>query len=224
MAARIESCILALAILSIPVLSVAEDSGESDSSPFHRSGPYVGIAGVYVTDAWEGEAENIIEDAFGVPVDVDLEDSGGLNARLGYRLVSWFAAEIQYEWIDRFDVDLSVLGLPVGHASMNGHTLTANAKFIAPIWRIQPYLLVGVGGSVFDFEDNTVGNLFGGSGTNVSYAGRAGVGIDFHLPESIVLGTEASVLATTSDFGEPHAFDLDDLYYVSVSLGLQYRF
>jgi opacity protein-like surface antigen len=224
MAARIESCFLALAILSIPALSVAEDSEDGDSSPFRRSGPYVSLAGVYVTDAFEDAFENIIDSAFDVPIGVGLEDSGGLDARLGYRLASWFAAEVQYEWVDRFDVDLSVSGVPVGHASMNGHTLTANAKLIAPIWRIQPFLLIGIGGSVFEFEDHTAGNLFGGSGTNLSFAGRAGIGIDFHLTESIVLNTEGAVLATTSDFGAPDVFDMDDLYYVSVSAGLQYRF
>ena len=198
--------------------------GDDESSPFSRPGFYIGAGGVYASDIFEGEIEDIAEDSFGVSVNVDVEDSWGANGRIGYRLGSWFAAEIQYEWIDSFDVDLSAVGLPVGAASLEAQTVTLNGRLIAPIWRTQPYLLIGIGGAFYDFKDNTAGNILGGSGDRTGVAGRTGGGFDVYLTNRLVLNAEAAVLLTTGDFNTPAAGDLNDPYYLSVGVGLRYQF
>jgi opacity protein-like surface antigen len=157
-------------------------------------------------------------------VNVDVDDSWGAGGRLGYRLGSWFAAEIQYEWIDPFDVDLSAVGLPVGAASLEAQTVTLNGRLIAPSWRTQPYLLIGVGGAFYDFTDHTVGNILGGSDSKTGFAGRTGGGLDVYLTNNLLLNAEAIVLLTTEDFNTPTGGDLDDLYYLSVGVGFRYQF
>ena len=84
--------------------------------------------------------------------------------------------------------------------------------------------MAGAGGALYDFEDNTPLNVLGGSGTKTGFAGRAGGGIDFHLLKHLVLNAEAAVVLTTQDFNAPGVGDLDDLYYLSASAGLQIRF
>jgi opacity protein-like surface antigen len=194
------------------------------ASSFTRSDYYLGGNGLYASDIFEDEVEDVVEDAFGLPVSVDIEESWGANGRLGYRLGDWFAAEIQYEWVDEFDVDLSSLGLPIGHASIESQAVTLNGRVIAPIWRTQPYLLVGVGGALYEFEDNTLGNLLGGSDDEAGFSGRAAGGVDLHLSEHLVLNAEATVLMTTNDFKAPGIGNLDDLYYVAGTVGLRYQF
>jgi opacity protein-like surface antigen len=215
---------LAIPWLATCLVAGSALAGDGQSSTFGHPGFYVGAGGVYASDIFETEIEDIVEDSFGVPVNVDVDDSWGANGRIGYRLGSWFAAEIQYEWIDPFDVDLSAVGLPIGSASLEAQTVTLNGRLIAPIWRTQPYLLVGVGGAFYNFTDNTLGNVLGGSGNKTGFAGRGGGGLDVYLTDSLILNAEAAVLLTTEDFNTPAAGDLDDLYYLSVGLGLRYQF
>ncbi len=198
------------------------DDGES--SVFGKPGFYLGAGGVYASDIFETKIEDIVEDSFGVSANVDVDNSWGAGGRLGYRLGSWFAAEIQYEWIDPFDVDLSAVGIPIGSASLEAQTVTLNGRLIAPTWRTQPYLLVGIGGAFYDFTDNTVGNILGGSDSKTGFAGRTGGGLDVYLTNSLVLNAEANVLLTTENFNTPAAGELDDLYYLSVGVGLRYQF
>ena len=215
---------LEIALMATFLVAGSALAGENVSSTFDQPGFYIGAGGVYASDIFETEIEDIAEDTFGVPVNVDVEDSWGANGRIGYRLGSWFAAEIQYEWIDAFDVDLAAVGLPIGAASLEAQTVTLNGRLIAPIWRTQPYLLVGVGGAFYDFKDNTAGNILGGSGDRTGFAGRVGGGLDVYLTQNLVLNAEATVLLTTEDFHTPAAGDLDDLYYLSVGAGLRYQF
>ena len=194
---KYESTIAGLTLVASALLAgpaASNDRGD-DESPVGRSGFYIGASGVYASDIFESEVEDVVEDAFGVPVSVDVEESQGINARIGYRFAGgFFATEVQYEWVDDFDIGLSAVGVPVGSARLGGHIVTLNAKLIAPIWRIQPYLMAGAGGALYDFEDNTPLNVLGGSGTKTGFAGRAGGGIDFHLLKHLVLNAEAAVV------------------------------
>jgi len=213
-------------------------AAEADPDPFDRPGFYVGIAGVYAFNPVDGAIEDYLEDELGEQGNVDIDESGGLSARVGYRAASWFAAELQYEWISRFDVDVSGDLGPGGSAiggklyDIEGHSLTFNTRWIVPFWRIQPYLLIGAGYSFYDVgrgpiagpleaEDDDIEIEGGNQG---AFAGRAGVGIDFYLTQRLVLMTEATALVTVDGFETPDEGAIDDLYYVGISAGLQYRF
>jgi opacity protein-like surface antigen len=173
---------------------------------------------------------------------VDIDDSGGVNALVGYRVWSWFALELEYEWVDEYDVKSSadgfVAGVPASASgtlySIEGHTLTANTKWIVPFWRIQPYFLLGGGVAISDvdrgdaFDDPLLGPLLNQAGVDVkdgkktNAAGRAGLGLDLYITKNILVNTEASVVLTT--LKKPDVGDVDDLNYMSFAAGLQYRF
>jgi len=209
-----------------------------DDDPYDRPGFYAGISAIYTYNFFDQEIEDFLEDELGEQGSVDIDDSGGLGARVGYRAASWFAAEVQYEWIETYDVDVSGNVGPGGSNiggrlyDIEGHTLTLNTKWIVPFWRIQPYLLIGAGYSFYDVgrgplaapleaADNDI-EIDGGK--QDAFAGRAGLGLDLYLTQHIVVMAEATAMVTTEDFETPSEGAIDDLYYVSFSAGLQYRF
>ena len=226
-------------VVAASLLFVGAASAEQipvDDDPYDRPGLYLGLSGVYSHNLFDQEIEDFLSDELAQDIRVDVDDSKGINARLGYRALSWFAAELQYEWIDSYEVEGSVVlgGSPVGGKlyDIGGHTLTLNTKWIVPFWRIQPYLLLGAGYSFYDVDrgplagaveafDNDIEISDGGQS---GFAGRGGLGLDIYLSRNIVLSTEATALLTTDDFDAPDEGAIDNLYYLSVSAGLQYRF
>jgi opacity protein-like surface antigen len=215
--------IVALALL-LPAAALA-----GDDDGFDRRGFYVGIGGAYGVDFFESTIEDVAEDA-GFKVSVD--DTGGVNARAGYRLASWFAIEGMYEWMDNFKIEVDeIIGLDPelqnlldARIDYTTHTVTVNAKLLLPTWRFQPYLLLGIGAQYYDLDASArfagLGFDFDESGWGV--AGRPGLGLDAYITENILINVElAGVLATSNPSTIP---DIGDLFYLTVGGGLQYRF
>ena len=216
----------------------AEKKKVVDDDPFDRPGFYAGISGVYTRNFFDKQIENFLEDQLGQQGSVDIQDSGGVSARVGYRAASWFAAEVQYEWIAPYDVDVSGDLGPGGSTisgrlyDIEGHTLTVNTKWIIPFWRMQPYLLLGAGYSFYDVGRGPLAAPIEAADADVridggkqnAFAGRAGLGLDLYLTDKIVLMTEATAMVTTKNFETPSQGAIDDLYYLAFSAGLQYRF
>jgi opacity protein-like surface antigen len=214
---------VAIVLVVLPGLAAADDDG------FARSGPYFGVGGIYTQN---GQVEDEIDDALpSVVTDLDVDDSAGVNAVVGYRMLPWLAGELQYEYVDGFDITIdATFPLPVGPITqkieVQSHLLTANLKAIVPISRVHPYLLVGAGFIHWEFDESgPAPNLFSSSETD--FAGRAGVGIDFYLTRNIVLnaGANAVVANTSADFSAlPGGDEFDYLFYIAAGAGLQYRF
>lgn len=236
---RVVSQPLLLASLVLVSLAAGQ-AGANDSTddPFDRRGFYVSAAGVYTHNFFDKEIEKFLEDELGAQGRVDIDDSGGLNARVGYRAASWFAAELEYEWIDRYDVSiggsLGPGGTPLSGKlyDIEGHTFTLNTRWIVPFWRVQPYLLLGAGYSLYDVGRGSVAPVLEAQSSKIkieggiqgAFAGRVGLGLDFYLTQSVVLQTEATALITAKNFKTPDEGAIDDLYYLAFSAGLQYRF
>ena len=216
----------------------AEETPVVDDDPFDRPGFYAGVSGVYTYNFFDKQIEDFLEDELGQQGSVDIGNSGGVSARVGYRAASWFAAELQYEWIAPYDVDVSGDLGPGGSTisgrlyDIEGHTLTINTKWIIPFWRMQPYLLLGAGYSLYDVGRGPMAapietandDIQIEGGKQNAFAGRAGLGLDLYLTEKIVLMTEATAMVTTRNFETPSQGAIDDLYYLAFSAGLQYRF
>ena len=234
-AVRHRARILAVGLLlMLPGFAQAED--ESDPDPFDRPGFYIGAGGTYQFNAFSGRIEDVIEDEVedavpGATADFDLDESAGFNALLGYRAWSWFALELQYEWVDEYDINGSI-DLPLAISgklySIEGHTLTANTKWIIPFRRIQPYRLIGGGLAISDVSKGGLADAFVvlgadiDDGTNYEPVGRGGIGVDLYITEHILINAQASAVLTT--LGSPDIGDVDDLNYMSLAAGLQYRF
>ncbi|MAG32002.1 MAG: hypothetical protein CL908_14055 [Deltaproteobacteria bacterium] len=217
-----------------PGMAAAESSAEPD--PFDRPGFYAGIGGSYQYNVFSSRIEDVIEDEVddalpGANANFDLDDSGGFNALVGYRLVSWFALELQYEWVNEYDIEGSTdTPAPVSGSlyGIEGHTLTANTKWIIPFWRVQPYFLLGGGMALSRVDKGDLAsalNALGGEiddGTHAKPAARTGFGLDLYLTRHIVINAQTSAVLTT--LKEPDIGDVDDLNYMTFAAGLQYRF
>lgn len=183
-----------------------------------RSGPYVGIGGTWAFHWFAGQA---FDRDLGGPIGkVKTSGSAGLQARAGYRVTPWLAAEVEYEWLDGFRND--VAGSNV--ATLGSHMLTANGKILYPGWgRIQPYALFGVGLSIWEARDRQ-GLGAGLDRTSAGLAGRVGVGVDAYLNEHWLLELGLDMALSTTEIQNALGGDLDNLFYIPIQLGVQYRF
>jgi opacity protein-like surface antigen len=236
--------VISIGIVGLLAGSVAladEQAGESISTPapqtepvayadpvepkksHNRNGWYLGMNGIYVEDFFKDKLEDY------APNDLDLNVSsgGGLNVRGGYRVTSWFAAELMYQWVDglkaKIDPDPDIPDFPDGELyKQTTHSIVANLKFIAPWWRIQPYIGLGIGTqySKIKFLDDTP---FGFSESNWSFLGRPAFGIDWIVCENWVINIETAGELAVNDFTDI-AGSGTDLFTLSVGGGIQYRF
>ncbi len=197
--------VLAILLVVLPGIAWGDDD-----EGFSHSGFYVGVGGSYVTDTFEDD----FSDALGV--DTDIQESWGVNAVIGYRILPFLAAEFEYEWIDEFDIKVG----GINALSVEAQAFTANLKWIVPTWRIQPYLLTGVGGARFKFKDKLG---LGFSDTTTGFAGRLGVGLDVYITKHILVTVGANAVLSATDFTVAGQ-DVEPIFYVGGQAGIQYRF
>jgi hypothetical protein len=179
-----------------------------------RPGLYLGGGFTYAFPLFGKE----VEVATGRSLSVDA--SIGANARVGYRATSWLALEAQYEYVDGFTAKLKP-----GHQTameLRAHTVTANVKLIMPAKAIQPYIVLGGGGTLYDIDDKL---KLGFSGDHWDITGKAGVGFDLYLSPNWVLYVEGAAVFPTHSISAPLGPQhLEELYYISTQAGIAYRF
>ncbi len=155
----------------------------------------------------------------------------GINARIGYRMHPFFAAEVQAEWLPNFDAKIVIederervfARLKDEHDLF---TTTANLKLILPTGRVQ---LFGLGGFGFFHNhsrdlrlrhvDPTTGvelNQRLGDDSGFAFVVRTGGGFDFYLTEHVIVSVEASYVIPFGRF--------DHLDYLALGLGARYHF
>jgi len=215
-----------IAILALFLLLPAAALAGDDDKDFSRPGFYLGVGGAYAFNFFEDMIEDEAEDA---GFKISVKDTWGVNARVGYRIASWFAVEGMYEWMDNFKIKVDEVtfappGLAGGSVDYRTHTVTVNAKFLIPTWRLHPYLLLGIGGQYYDLDASAsfADNSFDFSESGWAFAGRPGVGLDAYITENFLINVELSgVLATSNPSTIP---DIGDMFYMTLGAGLQYRF
>ena len=187
----------------------------ADDEDFSHSGFYLGVGGSYVTDTFESDFEDALDSAL-PGVSVEIEESAGVNVVAGYRILPFLAAEAEYEWIDEFDIKLN----GTKAFTLEAQSVTGNLKWIVPTWRIQPYLLTGVGITRWKLEDKIGLSV---SETSTDLAGRLGAGLDIYITEHILLTAGASAVLSATDFSVAGE-DVEPIFYVGGQAGIQYRF
>jgi opacity protein-like surface antigen len=184
---------------------------------YARPGPYLGLGGTYAFRWVPGD----FDDDLGLGATVRADNTGGLNARVGYRVSRWLAGELEYEWLDGFDVEVEGGG---GGFTLRSHAVTANGKLVYPGWgRFQPWMLAGIGVSIYEAQDRS-GLADGLDSTSVGFGARMGFGLDVYLTESWLVNLGAEGFLDTTQIENSMGGDLDQFWYVPIQLGIQYRF
>ena len=206
--ARLLACLLLLS----PLSALAD---QHKGPNYSRTGFYVGGGVTYATDLYEDE----VKDQVGFRVDID--DTWGANARVGARFSRIVGLELQYEWLDSYDIKIPNAG---GKAKADTQTVTLNLKLYLPIKRFQPYVLGGLGFQRYELD----GNFFNGTvqfkQDEYEVAGRLGVGFDLYITENVVFFAEGSAVLSDAEIKIPTLSNVDKLFYAGVETGLIWRF
>ena len=165
-------------------------------------------------------ALNFFDDEGG---EIDIKNTAGLTARAGYRFGPTFAAEFLYEWGSNFKVTIPAVLVPAGVSAkgdLTTHTITANAKFLWPRWRAQPYLLVGLGAQGLEASVESLGGDVSVTESLWGFAIRPAVGVDVYITKNLVFNAEVSPSIGVFNVDETTVAE----FYMSFGGGLQYRF
>jgi len=136
----------------------------------------------------------------------DSADNGvGFNIRFGKRVASHFAVESQFDWIGGFGITR-----PAATGSADIWTIGTNVKAFLLTDRVQPYMLVGMGG-IFATGKVGVADVTGNG-----FMGRFGVGLDVYATERIGISLESAYMLPTSG--------ASDFENITISWSLFYRF
>lgn len=194
------------------IAALAVPTARADSE-YSRSGPYIAVGATYGFNVLESAFDDVLGD------DVDVDDTWGGNARLGYRALPWLAVEAEYEYLDNFEVSVDDFRL----ADLKAQTISANLRLIVPIQRFQPYLVLGAGATLFDLDDNQVPGL---EVDHSSFSGRIGLGFDVYVTRHVVLGIGADAVLSTAEVTDDFVTgdSSGSLSYIAVYAGLAYRF
>ena len=146
-------------------------------------------------------------ETFDLPSSVQADNGLGFNLRFGKRVDPHFAVEAAFDWIGGFGLKEAPLT-----GSVDVWTLGVNVKAYLLTDRVQPFLLLGMGG-LFVTGGNTIQNLRdNGSG----FMGRFGAGLDVYVTERIGISVESAYVLPTGRSGN----------YDNITIGwsLFYRF
>jgi opacity protein-like surface antigen len=221
-----------IASLLFSTLSVVTARAEEERD-YSYSGAYVGLGLAQGVDmALEDALE---ENRSYLDSDATVGSGTGFDLQLGYRVNPHLAMELQFEYVFSFKTEIktgietvdgggNITIVPLlTHDEHDVMVVTGNVK--APLLRgqVQPFLLAG--GGLFYYRHKSGGGFRSGDGsslypslsdTAMGFGLRLGAGLDLYLVEHVLLNAGVSYVLP---FG-----DVEDLDYISVALGVQYRF
>ena len=191
-----------LIAIGVSLMLLSPAFGE-ESSRYSRSGFYLGVGGLYGIEDFDNTGG------------LEFDNGPGFNFRLGYRLHPNIAIEAMGERIDAFDLDLSGSGISgSGKGEINTWTGTLNGKLFALTERFQPYGLLGIGAMRAEAKASGPGGRAKNDETDLAF--RFGGGLDSYLTENWLINLGISYVHPTGD--------VDDVNYLSLGGGIQYRF
>lgn len=164
-------------------------------------------------------------------ISADFETSLGFMVRGGYRINSIFAVEAEGNFIAGWDTqdEEPPPGTEQSDFTLDGGTATVNALAYWPLGRLQPHILVGLGGMWAQLRtSNPVSQICSvdyywycqSVYLQLDHAGsfvmKFGGGLDYYLTRDWAVVLDASYVLP---FG-----DLEDLRYVSFNWGIRFNF
>ena len=84
-------------------------------------------------------------------------------------------------------------------------------------------MLFGAGVAIFDIDDREP-PADGLESSSAGFAARATAGLDFYITKNWLLNLEAGAVIPTNEVKNSNGDDLEELFYVPIQLGFQYRF
>ena len=168
---------------------------------------YIGVYGFYA-------AENLDTDQtkskFSGPIEVDFDNSGGVQGRFGYIINEYITVEAMGEYVAPFEASTGA-----NKDELEVRNLFANAKITCPAYeKFKPYALLALG-IVNAHEDIE----FNGRTSETSDWGagfRGGLGFDYYFTENWSLGLEGAYVFGTGS--------VEHIKYTTVALGAGYHF
>ncbi len=216
---------LAICLLFTAVQAYAQD--------YTRSGAYVGAGGLLASQDFsdtEGvDVDTMAEQAYapdyarsgayvgagGLMAFQDFSDTEGVgvnnamapvfNLKAGYRFLPNFAVELDFSYLDHWDVG------DVAEASFL--TFSTKAKAYLSTGDTQPYINFGIGMAKGEVSPEPFGPET--SIDETAYATSFGGGIDFYAREDIVFYVEAAYYVLDGN--------LNDFNFIPVTAGIQFR-
>jgi hypothetical protein len=196
----------ALAVLALlpawPALAKddEEEQGEGEEAQevdYNRTGAYLGLAGTWGVEEFQDTN------------DINIDDTVGVNGRVGYRALSWLSAELQAEYVPNWHIDF---GSGSDDGNLDMWLVGGNLRWNLPTGLIQPYLLTG--GGYMGADLSGTGNESGQDG-NGAFA-RLGGGMEFYPWSFLALDFGIAYVLPTND--------VDKLDFLSITWGALYRF
>ncbi|MEE8473829.1 MAG: outer membrane beta-barrel protein, partial [Myxococcota bacterium] len=141
-------------------------SSQAQEEDYGRSGPYLGLGMGF---GWE---------QFDDSGSLNYDNALGLEGWAGYRLSAYLAAEVQLEYLDRFNT--SRMGSKIDSSAL---TFTGNLKAYLMTGPVQPFAVVGLG--FLNFKE-------GASKSDTGSAIRFGGGVDLYDSPNVSFGATLS--------------------------------
>jgi len=202
-----------LLALAIPSLLAGAAAAESPRPGYDRAGWYLGLAAFYAISDFDLSTSEL-DVVPPQPPDTNprFGDSGGVDFRAGYRPLSRWAFEFDYQWQAGYDSKRSIIDPPL---EIDTHLLSLNAKWFALTGRWQPYALLGA--SLLIINNEIVDSAFKKPwDIDVGFAPRFGAGVDFWIDEHWALTLEGTYMVSVGEY--------EGANMGSAGVGFQYRF
>ena len=182
-------------------------------------GLYIGIGGSYAYEDFDIEDEDFEE----MGLDVDFDNTQGINLKAGYHFNKLFSLEFNFDLLSSFEWDDSTtyLGVPVNVDAEADITTYMLAGKISPDFGseiIRPFVVAGFGimhGEI-DVTASAPGYSFSDSDSETDTCAKIGIGVDFFAKENVSIGLEGNYVW---GFG-----DMDEVRYMNYTLGVAYHF
>jgi len=189
---------LAVAFLACCIALPAAAQEDDDEADYAREGGYLSASGVFVDEQWAGALS-----------DIGAEDTWAIDFRAGLRVSPWAAVELALEVSGDFFPD-DRQDFSFVHAGLNTRVYPLGGL----LGRVQPFAIGGLGivSTVVEHRDRNTALRQ----SNADWGFRGGGGVDLYYTDHVALSLQGSYVWTVGD--------VKNVDYVSLSLGILYRF